>query len=30
MAIVAVGPGDPSLMTLQGREILENADVVAG
>ena len=30
IAIVAVGPGDPSLMTLQGREILENADVVAG
>ena len=30
IAVVAVGPGDSSLMTLQGREILENADVVAG
>ena len=30
IAVVAVGPGDSSLMTLQGREILENADVVVG
>ena len=30
IAVVAVGPGDSSLMTLKGREILENADVVAG
>jgi len=30
IAVVAVGPGDPSLMTLQGREILENADLVVG
>ncbi|MSQ06308.1 MAG: precorrin-6y C5,15-methyltransferase (decarboxylating) subunit CbiE [Dehalococcoidia bacterium] len=30
MTVVAVGPGDPRLLTLRGREVLEGADVVVG
>ncbi len=30
LTIVGVGPGDASLLTLQGREVLEQADLVAG
>lgn len=30
MTIVAVGPGDPMLLTLRGRQALKNADLVVG
>jgi len=30
MTVVAVGPGDPRLLTLRGREVLEGADLVVG
>lgn len=30
ISVVAVGPGDPSLITLQGREELRKADLVVG
>ena len=30
MTVVAVGPGDPRMLTLRGRQALEAADVVAG
>jgi cobalt-precorrin-7 (C5)-methyltransferase len=30
MTVVAVGPGDPDLLTLKGRQALEQADVVVG
>lgn len=30
MTVVAVGPGDPDLLTLKGRQALEDADVVVG
>ena len=30
MTVVAVGPGDPSMLTLRGRQALESADLVVG
>ena len=30
MTVVGVGPGDPDMLTLKGRETLENADLVVG
>ena len=30
MTVVAIGPGDPDLLTLKGRQALASADVVAG
>ena len=30
MTVVAVGPGDPDLLTLKGRQALAAADVVVG
>ncbi len=30
MTVVAVGPGDPDLLTIKGRQALEQADVVVG
>jgi cobalt-precorrin-7 (C5)-methyltransferase len=30
MTVVAVGPGDPQMLTLRGRQALENADLVVG
>ena len=30
VTVVAVGPGDPRLLTLRGREVLEGADLVVG
>ena len=30
MTVVAVGPGDPDMLTLKGRQALEQADVVVG
>ena len=30
MTVVGVGPGDPDMLTLKGREAVENADLVVG
>ncbi len=30
MTVVAVGPGDPHMLTLKGRRALEKADLVVG
>ena len=30
MTVVAVGPGDPNMLTLRGRQALESADLVVG
>ena len=30
ITVVGVGPGDGRLLTLRGREVLEQADLVAG
>ena len=30
MTVVAVGPGDPDMLTMKGREALQKADLVVG
>ena len=30
MTVVAVGPGDPQMLTLRGRQAIEDADLVVG
>ena len=30
MTVVAVGPGDPQMLTMKGRQAIENADLVIG
>ena len=30
MTVVAVGPGDPRMLTMKGRHALEEADLVVG
>ena len=30
MTVVAVGPGDPDMLTMKGRKVLQGADLVVG
>ena len=30
MTVVGVGPGDPDMLTLKGREAIQHADLVVG